>query len=90
VVPTRTGDYTFHVTGTIGTTKIDEKFESGPGRFDGVEDIAPLQFPKAVASNADLAARLDDANTKLTIAIAIAAAALAVSVVSLTLASRRR
>jgi hypothetical protein len=90
VVPTQTGDYTFHITGTIGTTKIDEKFESGPGRFDGVEDIAPLQFPKAVASNADLAARLDDANTKLTIAIAIAAAALVVSVASVTLASRRR
>ena len=85
VVPTKVGDYTFHITGTVGTTTIDEKFESGPGRFGGIEDIAPLQFP----ASSDLAARLDDVNTKLTLAIALAAAALGVSVVSLAMARRR-
>jgi hypothetical protein len=90
VVPTKIGDYTFHITGTIGTQKIDERFESGPGRFGGIEALEPLQFPNKVPSNADLAAKLDDANTKLTVAIALAAAALVVSVVSVTLASRRR
>jgi hypothetical protein len=89
VVPTRAGDYTFRITGTIGTTKIDEKFESGPGRFDGVEDIAPLQFPNAVPSNAILAARLDDANTRVTIALAVAAVALVLSVAPLAMARRR-
>src|SRR5213080_3797882 len=30
VIPTKVGDYTFHITGTVGTMTIDEKFESGP------------------------------------------------------------
>jgi hypothetical protein len=90
VLPTKVGDYTFHITGTVGTMTIDEKFESGPGRFGAIEDIAPLQFPDRVASDADLAAKLDDANTKLTLAIALAAVALLVSLASLAPAFRRR
>ena len=89
VVPTKVGDYTFHITGTVGTTNIDEKFESGPGRFGGIEDIAPLQFPNALPSNSDLAAKLDDANTRLTMALALAAVALVLSVASLAMTRRR-
>lgn len=89
VLPTKVGDYTFHITGTVNTTAIDEKFESGPGRFGAIEDLAPLQFPTSLPSNSDLAAKLDDANGKLTLAIALAVAALGVSVVSLVLARRR-
>ena len=88
-VPTKVGDYTFHLTGTVGTTAINEKFESGPGRFEGVEDIAPLQFPNSVPSTADLASKLDDANTKLMLAIALGAVALVISVASLARAGRR-
>jgi hypothetical protein len=90
VLPTKTGDYTFHITGTAGTQKVDERFESGPGRFGGIEDLAPLQFPSRVASNADLAAKLDDANTKLTVAIALGAVALVISLAALAQAMRRR
>jgi hypothetical protein len=90
VVPTRIGDYTFHISGTVNTTSIDEKFESGPGRFGGVEDIAPLQFPNKVPSNSDLAAKLDDANGKLTISIGLAAIAIVVAGASLALGLRRR
>jgi hypothetical protein len=90
VVPTKVGDYTFHITGTVGTMAIDEKFESGPGRFGGIEDIVALQFPTKVPSNADLAAKLDDANLKLTIAIALGALALVVALVSFVPALRRR
>jgi hypothetical protein len=89
-VPTRVGDYTFHISGMAGTTKIDEKFESGPNRFDPVTDIVGLEFPDQVPSAADLAQQLADANTKLTIAIAIAALALVVSVASFVPALRRR
>ncbi len=89
VVPTKVGDYTFHITGTINTTAIDEKFESGPGRFGGIEDIAPLQFPDQIASSSDLAAKIADANTKLTIALALGGLALVLSVASLALARRR-
>jgi hypothetical protein len=90
VVPTRVGDYTFHLTGTVGTTTVDEKFESGPGRFGGIEDLAPLQFPNKVPSNSDLAAKLDEASAKLTIALALGAVALVISLASLVPALRRR
>jgi len=90
VLPTKTGDYTFHITGTVNTTNVDEKFESGPGRFGAVEDITALQFPAKVPSNTDLAAKLDDANTKLTIAIALGAIALVVAIASFVPALRRR
>jgi len=89
-VPTRIGDYTFHISGTAGTTKIDEKFESGPNRFDPVTDIVGLEFPDQIPSTGDLAQQLADANTKLTIAIAIAALALVASLGSFLPALRRR
>jgi hypothetical protein len=89
VVPTKVGDYTFHITGTVNTTTIDERFESGPGRFGGIEDIAPLQFPVNVPANGDLAAKLDDGSIKLTIALVLGAISLVLSVASLALARRR-
>ncbi len=88
ILPTKVGDYTFHITGTVGTTNIDEKFESGPGRFGAIEDISPLQFPSSLSTTSDLATQLDDATTKLTIAIVIAGTALVLSVVSLAMARR--
>lgn len=88
VVPTKVGDYTFHITGTVNLTTIDEKFESGPGRFGGIEEISALQFPNRMASPEDLAAKLDDVNTKLSIAIALAGLALVVSLGSLALRKR--
>jgi hypothetical protein len=89
-VPTRVGDYTFHISGMAGTTKIDEKFESGPNRFDPVTDIVGLEFPDQIPSSADLAQQLADASTKLTIALAIAGLALVLSVASFVPALRRR
>jgi hypothetical protein len=89
-VPTRVGDYTFRISGTAGTTKIDEKFDSGPNRFDPVTDIVSLEFPDQVPSTSDLAQQLADANTKLTIAIALGGLALIVSLASFVPAVRRR
>ncbi len=43
--PTAPGDYSFHITGTIGETAIDETFTSADGEFGAVQDPAPLQFP---------------------------------------------
>lgn len=89
VLPTKTGDYTFHLTGTVNTTPIDERFESGPGRFGAIEDVATLQFPNKVPSNTDLAAKLDDVNTKLTVAIALGAIALVVAIAAFVPTLRR-
>ena len=90
VLPTKVGDYTFHITGTVNTMAIDEKFESGPGRFGAIEDIVALQFPNKVPSNSDLAAKLEDVNTKLVIAIALGALALLISIAAVVPALRRR
>jgi hypothetical protein len=76
VVPTKTGDYTFHITGTVGTMNVDEKFESGPGRFGSIESTDPLQYPQKLVSNADLAARLDSIQTLVIAGIVIAGVAL--------------
>src|SRR3954452_10060046 len=43
--PTRPGDYTFHFTGDIKGTKVDETFRSGPDTFDRVQDPASVEFP---------------------------------------------
>ncbi len=44
-VPTRVGDYTFHLFGTIQNAKIDERFTSSPNTFDSVQPLASVQFP---------------------------------------------
>jgi hypothetical protein len=44
-VPTRPGDYTFHLTGTVKGTKVDESFTSGPNTFSSVDDPSSVEFP---------------------------------------------
>ncbi len=47
LIPTRPGDYSFHVTGTIGGTPVDETFTSADGKFGTVEPVEDIMFPKA-------------------------------------------
>lgn len=56
-MPTRPGTYVFHLTGSIEGTTINERFESGPGRFNDVQDVEPLQFPEPMPA-ANEAARI--------------------------------
>jgi hypothetical protein len=44
-VPTRVGNYTFHIFGTLGSDKIDERFTSSPDTFDSVQSLTAIQFP---------------------------------------------
>jgi hypothetical protein len=60
-MPTATGSYIFHFTGTINGEPVDQRFESGPGRFDDVQPIAPLQFPRQLSDPAALQAQVADA-----------------------------
>jgi len=87
-IPTKTGDYIFHIFGTTGSTKVDERFESGPNTFDGVASTDSLQFPDRIVANSDLAARLDSLQTLVIAAIVIGAVALLASVRGLVI--RRR
>jgi hypothetical protein len=59
-VPSQAGDYTFHFTGTIGSTKVDESFTSGPKTFSTVKDMESATFPQVqYPTNADLASRIE-------------------------------
>jgi hypothetical protein len=59
LIPTAPGDYTFHVTGTIGGVKVDEKVTSSPKTFSPVEEASAAQFPAKVPGVEQVAQRLD-------------------------------
>jgi hypothetical protein len=88
MLPTKVGEYTFHILGTVGTTNVDETFQSGPGRFGSIESTDPLQYPQKVVSNADLAARLDQLQTLVIAGIAVGALALLASIGGLVMRPR--
>ena len=93
VMPTVPGAYAFHVVGKIDTQNIDEKFESGPGRFDDVDSATAVQYPVKVPGGDALSKRLDDLQGGLDQTRLVAAAALVVGIVALGAAfavSRRR
>ena len=53
-IPTASGQYIFHMIGTIEGMLIDERFESGVGTFDDVQPANVIQFPESAASSREL------------------------------------
>lgn len=93
VMPTVVGAYTFHIVGTIGQTKVDEKFQSGPGTFGDIESTADLQYPAKVPVADDLGKKLDAIQSGVDQTRLIALAGILVAVVALgasVMAGRRR
>jgi hypothetical protein len=80
-LPTKEGSYIFRVYGQIEGQAIDERFESGPGRFDEVRTLA--QFPEQVTAPATLQARLDAAESRANTAQALGIAGLVVGLLGL-------
>jgi hypothetical protein len=74
-IPTRSGQYIFHFTGTIDGEDVDETFTSGPGTFSDVEDPKQIQFPVQDPTNGELAERIDQEVPRLTTATEEARAA---------------
>ncbi|HEY8657220.1 MAG TPA: hypothetical protein VIN34_10855 [Candidatus Limnocylindria bacterium] len=94
-IPTKPGSYIFHLTGKIGTQDIDEKFESGPSRFNDVTGPGALQYPEKVPGGSDLGRTLSDLRSDIDqlrlLAIAGVAVAIAIAIaVPLALSRRRR
>jgi hypothetical protein len=85
-IPTRAGTYIFSFSGDAGGQAVNERFESGPGRFDDVQAATALQFPAADPSPAQLQQSLDQARQQASTANTMAMAGLAVGVLSLLLA----
>ena len=92
VMPTVKGTYTFHITGKIDTTNIDEKFTSGPNTFGDIEDTAAVQYPQKVPVADELGKRLDaiQSGVDQTRILAIVAVALAVVGLGGAALARRR
>ena len=64
IIPTRAGAYVFTFAGTVGDETVDQKFESGPGRFSEVEDATKLQFPEAVPYAGETARQVQAAEAR--------------------------
>jgi hypothetical protein len=58
-IPTRPGTYSFHFTGSIEKTKVDETFTSGPKTFDDVVNPTDVEFPVQDPTTGQLSERID-------------------------------
>ena len=78
-IPTASGQYVFHFTGEIEGMPVDERFESGGGRFDDVQPATAVQFPESAASTRELESAvrgaLESAQQAQDTALAVEAAA---------------
>ena len=94
-IPTAAGKYTFHITGTIDGTSVDETFTSSPTGFEEVREAASGEFPvtlPTIAELADQAKKGADAAALVPVALALGAAGLIVGLVGIgvALAGRHR
>lgn len=63
-MPTRAGSYIFQFSGTVEGTPIDERFESGPGRFNDVETSQAVQFPDKLLDLAGATQQIEAARSE--------------------------
>ncbi len=65
LVPTAPGDYTFHLTGAIHGTPVDETATSSDSTFDSAVDPTAIQFPAKLPTAAEIATRLDRVDARV-------------------------
>jgi hypothetical protein len=68
-IPTSSGQYSFHFTGTIDGQDVDETFTSGPKTFSDVESPQSVEFPVQDPTAGELADRIDRVEPRLASAI---------------------
>ena len=90
IIPTAVGDYSFHFTGKIEDQAIDEKFDSGPGRFDSIGPATDLQYPFQAATVAQLTLQVADLKGTIDQARLIGIAGVVLGLVGLGAAVRLR
>ena len=91
--PTAAGPYSFHITGDVEGTAVDETFTSGPDTFSEVQDVAGGQFPIQYPATGDIARDAEagaNAATTATIGVVLGGAGLLVGLVALGLTIARR
>lgn len=65
LLPTRPGDYTFHLSGTIDDVEVDELFSSADGEFSTIEPLSDIQFPVVDDQIAALQAQIDELRAQI-------------------------
>ncbi|MBI1256151.1 MAG: hypothetical protein GC204_01650 [Chloroflexi bacterium] len=68
LIPTRIGDYTFHLFGKINDQDVDEQFTSADGYFDSVDPASDIMFPSldtASASDSTASAQIADLQAQI-------------------------
>lgn len=83
VMATATGTYIFTIKGKIESLEVNEKFESGPGRFGDIEPTTALQYPNKVPAADDLGKRLGDLQGGIDQTRLLSAAAAVIGIVAL-------
>lgn len=91
-VPTQEGAYAFRFKGKIESLDVDEKFESGPGRFNDVQSTAALEYPVKVPSAVDLNRRLGEVQSAVdqTRLLALGGVVLGIVAIAASVLMRRR
>lgn len=59
IIPTKSGDYTFHLSGKIHDQAVDETATSSDSTFNSVQDPAAIQFPDTLPTISDLVTRIE-------------------------------
>jgi hypothetical protein len=95
VIPTKPGSYLFTFTGTIDGVSVNQRFESGPGRFNDVEAASRLQFPESIPEATSVvaaasAAEAQAARAQLIGLAGLGVGALGVALAAMALLTRRR
>ena len=65
LLPTRPGDYSFHLFGAIAETEVDEMFSSADGEFSTIEPAADITFPALDDTTAALQAQIDELRAQI-------------------------
>jgi hypothetical protein len=71
-VPTAAGPYTFRLFGSIGSTKLDESFKSGPTTFNDVVDPGTVEFPLKLPTLQEVATKVDRSTSRVTSQLTVA------------------
>jgi hypothetical protein len=73
ILPTRTGDYTWHIFGDINGTRVDVKMTSSPTTFESITPKSDISFPDSEPAltdvQADAAAAAQSAQTAMILGI---------------------
>ncbi len=65
LIPTVPGDYTFHLTGSVHGTAIDETATSSDSTFDAAVDDSSIEFPAKLPTLTEVTTRLDRLDSRV-------------------------